>query len=109
KNCAHMRLAIALAKNGFFGAVSQSASTGRSGWRGPTLGASPWRNLGGRILAESGNRRRLLNRAAFSETLIVPPLRIAIRGLPSGLVFMKKAAMCQYSFCLKSVNGWLWH
>src|SRR5262249_3868259 len=108
KNCAQTRLTIALLKYELSAFVTQSASTGRKGARDSTLGSSPARNFAGKILADSGSAFRPRRGAGVSVTLG----GLAFWALGRGgeiCVFMKNAAMPQYSDCFHSVNGWLWH
>src|SRR5262245_10212259 len=99
---------MARAKNLLSAEVIHLASVGRSS--GVSIfGSSPWRNLAGTILTPSGGPPPFLPALNFavSETASVIPFLAACCGLPLTLVFIKKAAIAQYSVCFQSVNGWL--
>src|SRR5258708_3068818 len=97
---------MARAKNLLSAEVIHLARVGRIS--GPViLGDSPWRNLAGTILADSGSF--LPAPLAGSATLGTAPPLAAPLALPWTRVFMKNAAIAQYSVCFQSVNGWLWH
>src|SRR5262245_55345898 len=103
---------MARAKNGLFRDVIQSASTGRRGSDLVTFGSSAARNLAGTILAPSGRPPPFLpplKPPGVSVTEIGVPFLAACCGVALMRVFMKNAAMPQYSVCFQSVKGWLWH
>src|SRR5437762_2981717 len=104
------RLTMARAKNGLSGAVIHLASTGRYGSLGVSLGFSAWRNLAGTNLADSG-RLPFLPLAGPPPSMMPgdTPFLAACCGLTVSFVFMKNAAMPQYSSCFQLTNGWLWH
>src|SRR6186997_908557 len=97
---------MARAKNLLSADVIHSARTGRTGPVLSIFGCSPCRNLAGTILADSGKPPPFRPVALlFSETARTVPFLAACCGVPLTRVFMKKAAIAQYSVCFQSVNG----
>src|SRR5437660_12744644 len=97
---------MARAKKGFSADASHLAKAGRYGADLSSLGCSPWRNLAGTTLADSGSlgARPLPSSLTPGES----PCRAACLGR-SLLTFVKNVAMPQYSLCFHLVSGWLWH
>src|ERR1700688_1998390 len=82
---------------------------GRTGSLAFTVGCSPPRNFGGRTFIDAGLAFFLPRPFGFSLMTMASPLLAAFLGFPPAPVLVKKAAICQYSFCFQSVKGWLWH
>src|SRR5262245_10443183 len=101
---------MARAKNGLSGATIHLASTGRYGSLCTSFGCSDCRNLAGTNFADSG-RLPFLPLAGPPDSKMpgATPFLAACCGLTVNLVFMKNAAMPQYSSCFQLTNGWLWH
>src|ERR1043165_6202444 len=95
---------MARAKNLLSGEVIHCARTGRTGLPLLIFGSAPCRNLAGTNLADSGRAFFYFGALFDSETARVMPFLAAACGVPLTRVFMKNAAIAQYSVCFQSVN-----
>src|SRR5262249_38777304 len=92
---AHIRLAMARAKNGLSAAVIHAARVGRVPVGPCHFGSLP-------------SRKRALT-TLFCSGIRISPRGPGLRGGPGGVTSVKNAAYCQNWLRVQRAKGWLWH